>query len=1216
MKILKVQLCNLNSLRGVWTIDFSIGPLAQNGLYAITGPTGAGKTTLLDAITVALYNRVPRHGDKVHEMMSRHTAECYSEVTFEANGGTYRSKWSLRRARGRADGNFQTDKMELADAATGTLLSSHRKTETLEKIQSLTGLDYDQFLRSVLLAQGQFARFLQAKDKERSELLAQMTDTHIFSEISAFVFQKTKDEKTALDTLQAQLGQIVLLSEEALAQIQKEIEANNTRLESIRQAAATQQKALDWWVEEKKLAASEADLAKQGEQQDAAAAEAAPLLQRLALHRQAQPLLPAYDRWKGSHQEKEQLHLSLEAVAKEVGNCILEKERAAAQRDIATQALKDAQHAYEQQKPVLAQVTKLDDTLQLQRQAADTLLNNLQKAKDTAATATHKSKEAANIVNSLQQAQKEEEGWLQEHAGDAQLPAQEATLLQQLTQYDGLQQQQAAQRKRIADNAKAREQTEKNQQALQTQIADNLEQQRLLEAALQTAKANVASLLQGQQPAEIAAQQRKLPGTIARLQQLQLLAAEWQQAQANHTKGSQLTAESEAKVTDLERAISTATEQLQTAEKHKDTLQQLLEKEKTLQLYVAERMALVDGEACPLCGAVHHPFAHTPPPSEIVSITRQLTEQQALIESYRKTQQEKEKERHAALLTLDKYTLRLSELAQTIESKKEAFDQLQQGQPVTHAIDQPEKLTEALQNAQAALRAIDQLWEAYEEAARQQQSAEQALNSSQQQQAILQERVNSITQDLQKLTALAETLQEEAALLNSGVEAAQSALDTVLLPLEAGWPQQPVHEVQQAIRQRAAQYSSRSRDREKYAQEAGLAAQQATHLAQEASRLEAERDTLQQQNDDVVQTLEALQQQREALLGTQSVDDVTTALQQAIQNATNNLETAAHKYREQENNLLTLQTRQSSLEQQQSSISVLLQSHGAALNAQMASAGFAHVDALLQALLSTQQATAFQQIEATLEQQRIALATLRQQHARQKAQHAQLAAPEVSEEALRDTLQQLQTETDQLQQNTGALHQQLSTDAHNRERHAAHWERIALQQQVANRWEQLNSIIGSKEGDKFSRFAQGLTLLYLIQLANGYLHRFNSRYELVKTEGDNLELEICDTWQADMVRPIASLSGGETFLVSLALALGLSALASSRVQIKSLFIDEGFGTLDSETLETALDALENLQAEGNSIGVISHVQAMQERIATQIKIIPVSGGYSRVEVVG
>jgi exonuclease SbcC len=166
----------------------------------------------------------------------------------------------------------------------------------------------------------------------------------------------------------------------------------------------------------------------------------------------------------------------------------------------------------------------------------------------------------------------------------------------------------------------------------------------------------------------------------------------------------------------------------------------------------------------------------------------------------------------------------------------------------------------------------------------------------------------------------------------------------------------------------------------------------------------------------------------------------------------------------------------------------------------------------------------------------------------------------------------------------------------------------------ADDWGYLNALIGSSTGDKFRKFAQGLTLDNLVWLANQQLNRLHGRYLLQRKASDALELEVVDTWQADAVRDTRTLSGGESFLVSLALALALSDLVSHKTRIDSLFLDEGFGTLDSETLDTALDALDALNATGKTIGVISHVEAMKERIPVQIKVKKINGlGYSRLD---
>ena len=197
----------------------------------------------------------------------------------------------------------------------------------------------------------------------------------------------------------------------------------------------------------------------------------------------------------------------------------------------------------------------------------------------------------------------------------------------------------------------------------------------------------------------------------------------------------------------------------------------------------------------------------------------------------------------------------------------------------------------------------------------------------------------------------------------------------------------------------------------------------------------------------------------------------------------------------------------------------------------------------------------------------------------------------------------------------GALEQQVKSDEEAKRRREAGGAALLAAEGEALRWGRLKELIGSADGAKFSRFAQSLTLRQLIGLANEHLQVLAERYRLMAAEGDELDLRIVDLYQASVDRPMESLSGGESFLASLALALGLSELASRHHPIDSLFIDEGFGTLDSETLEVALSALENLRSRGKTIGLISHVELLKERLTTQVRVVRGAGGTSRVEVV-
>ena len=215
MRILNVRLKNLNSLAGEWEIDLT-HPAFADGLFAITGPTGAGKTTVLDAVCLALYGRTPRLARVAksgNEILSRRTGECFAEVTFETASGRYRCHWSQRRAHKSPDGELQNPRHEIADADSGEILES-KVRDVAGLIESATGMDFDRFTRSMMLAQGGFAAFLQAAPDERAPILEQITGTEIYSRISIRVHERQREERDRLSLLRAEAAGIAVLEPE------------------------------------------------------------------------------------------------------------------------------------------------------------------------------------------------------------------------------------------------------------------------------------------------------------------------------------------------------------------------------------------------------------------------------------------------------------------------------------------------------------------------------------------------------------------------------------------------------------------------------------------------------------------------------------------------------------------------------------------------------------------------------------------------------------------------------------------------------------------------------------------------------------------------------------------------------------------------------------------------------------------------------------------
>ena len=214
-----------------------------------------------------------------------------------------------------------------------------------------------------------------------------------------------------------------------------------------------------------------------------------------------------------------------------------------------------------------------------------------------------------------------------------------------------------------------------------------------------------------------------------------------------------------------------------------------------------------------------------------------------------------------------------------------------------------------------------------------------------------------------------------------------------------------------------------------------------------------------------------------------------------------------------------------------------------------------------------------------------------------------------------ETLQALlKQKLNALQESIGSMKKELELNQENSTKHKEKIIALQKKKESFKVWVKLNELVGSSDGGKFKKFAQGITLDQLINLANQHLSLLSSRYTLARNQEKLLDLEVIDAYQGDVIRSVNTLSGGESFIVSLALALGLSELASQKISIDSLFLDEGFGTLDEESLETALNALNLLQSGGKMVGVISHVEALKERIPLQIKVVPRGDGTSYVEI--
>ena len=1155
MKILKLRLKNLNSLKGEWAIDFTQPPFTENSLFAITGPTGAGKSTLLDAICLALYHETPRLksvSKSANDIMTRHTADCLAEVVFEVKGAVYCAFWSQRRARDKPGGELQNPKVELVsiDPATGlgNILSS-QSNDKLKRVAEITGLDFARFTRSMLLAQGGFAAFLNASANDRAELLEELTGTEIYGEISCKVFEQAREHKQQLDQLKARAEGVELLPADKREAMQVEITQWTDELIELQTAHDTAQSHRQWHLNlaqsAQELAASETAR----KEADASLETAAPDLKRLADSEPAQAL-------QASHAAVQQAQTACAETA-----TLLTTLQAQHHRESA------AQYQQHHLTHTLAHRTAVTAQKQLNHTEAE----HQRHAHECTANAQH-----ALLGERLG-------GWRQQfeqcHQFSSRAAAHHAAV-------QALQAEVAQRSGHITDQSALMD------ASLQAQAASS--------AALQTAQAEQTERLGGQPIAALRERWQAAQGEvsawkhIAQLGQQRRELADQQLALATEIGAGEATAKThEAQRLALREQHKTLKEQV--ADKQK-----LLAQERRIQSLDQHRQNLQTGEACPLCGATEHPAIDAYQALDVSATETELEKKQAELEALIASG-------HAVVATLEviktQQAQRLSQrqknaehigqwqgqwataISQVSASPAPTADGWQSAENLAAgqqaATNQLAQLEKNLQTAEAGEHKVQQAQTAANQCAQAWQMAKHQLDLLHQAAQAAQVRHTTLMRDIDATQAEAASLKVS---LQAALDEAGHALPADpkpwLLARETEWKSWQHTQAQMHL------------------------------LAQVITRQQSQRDTAQPQADLWRQRWAGLQ----AAMGNPVVelpepaelaDDAVPAAFAASVHAIERLAKA----------LAALDGRQSQAQDTQARQAAAFEAAAQNWQAALQSSPFADQAAFEAALLPAPERQRIAAMRDTLHSAQQRACALHQAAA---AKHAQLQVQAPTSQ----TLEMLETHLTELKEQRGTHSERigahralLTNDALLRTNQQALFEQISSQTAETDLWQRLDGLIGSAKGDKFRKFAQGLTLDHLLQLANKHLARLHGRYLLRRKSTGELELEIVDAWQGDTARDTRTLSGGEGFLVSLALALALSDLVSNKTAIDSLFLDEGFGSLDGDTLEIALTALDSLNASGKMIGIISHVEAMKERIPAQIRVEKGGGvGHSRLVV--
>lgn len=1012
MKLLSIRIKNINSLKGEHHVDFMASPLAEAGLFAITGPTGAGKSTLLDAITLALFNQIPRVAESqitkkvIQEqglLLTHHTTDGYAEIDYEVKGKRYRSSWSIAYNR---NNNLNERKHELAEIhENGEVanLIEDKISHVAAANESIIGLNYQQFIQSMVLAQGQFAKLLQANKADRSKLLEEITGAKIYRRIGQKTFQKYAFFKGELHNLSLQKKEIKCFTQEERKEKEQEITLLTPQIVLLKKELEELQKAINLKEQiqsaTQKMATINAD-----EQLHVTALKALQIeLQRLRTHQRFAPFQQGYFNWKN--------------LEKSLTN--LKKEQAHNKEKLET--LKEKQAKALQETGVFLKkaisIEHVERELAIFQDEVRDLVEKENAQLETSKQLNTRIEEEVNKLNKLELF----------HFERSQNSLQDLMNLLKLTNEEIA----SAGITSLAELKSKREESERKKLKFSNLISEKRLQERI-ENLLKSIRASIS---------EVDQQQQVITRDLKAI---------------------------EEEIITLQPQLKEATFKL---EKHRQSM--------SLNDY---RAKLVDGEPCPLCGSEEHPLA-----SEF---------QESLIHELEKNHQ---------LLTekLDGLTTKKIKLESDAKNVKANVANYQ----TQLKNDQKElgELTEKISNLLADL-AIDK-----------QLTLNEILAKSDQEDALY-----------QKLHTLADYFSAKALLQD-------------LVKLQETYSEAR-HSYIEISEKRKSKYEGKD------------------VVKDVANR----KENLQKLNSSLVALKEQIEKKQ---------DEITQ-------------------------------------------VSVEIEQYEKATLPKLKEAGVETIHELETKFLDEESANEIRKKEQAIQQGYSQWKGKKETH---EHQLKELKSQDKTPIELTELLKKKETHSADLEKKESDLrknHVLLEEDDKLRLRHSALEKEEAQINKELEVWSVMNQLIGDSTGNKFSNFVQDLTLDQLIDYANIRLDGLSERYQLSKpTQENQKSLLVVDRHLGNTERAVTSLSGGETFKLSLALALGLSDLAAQNIQIESLFIDEGFGTLDPESLDAAISVLEEMQHQNNkSIGIISHVAELKERIGTKIKLVPTGGGYSKIEV--
>lgn len=1211
MRILKVKFKNLNSLTGEWEIDFSSPAFSSSGIFAITGPTGAGKSTILDAICLSLYGRTPRLNKvtkSTNEIMSRQTGECFAETIFETRSGKYKCNWSQRRARKKPDGELQNPRHEISDPDNSNIYDTSLKG-VAEHVATVTGMDFDRFTRSMLLAQGGFAAFLQASPDERSPILEDITGTGIYTRISIMVHERRSEERSKLDLLQAELNGIQLLSEDDENNLKKDLELKNINVIDI-EGRIVKNKQSILWIDGIACLEKEILLIEGLRQElDARISGFQPEKDKLTKALKALELSADYTGLVSLRQVQETDCKNL-GYSRQLAPEIEKRLQVAWNKvDSATCNLEKGKVARKVSLDIIKKVRELDVLIREKDAPIKTVELSVSEIQRNIESLCKKNEENRSLLASTNKKLENIISYQSNNRADESLVENLAGIKEKIETLKSLEDLNKTKKTDSLLAAKKKEDAQ-NFLAAKEGILQKLKKElETLESSSVCIQDKLSLLLAGKELSEWRDEQIYLKDRCKLLENVR----EAILTRSIALNGVEDLNKNQSKLAEekdvLSSFINEFTKEQSVLEREVHLLETQVLLLKKIESFEEARKKLQDNQQCPLCGSLDHPFAagNIPIPDEAV---------QSLEASRHKLMEISTSLSNSQIRDAEIST----EIIQNSSRQKELEDRLKE---INELLSAPDKasfidtsecdLSILVQQAEEELKSkSDIIMEA----------EAQHKKHSDQYRFVEKLRKNFGEAELEFNTALhrkksakdeCDRIQKELSDLSIQTAKLTEEISEVLNPYSI--PAFSINKSDSIIsdmifrRKRWLDSENQKHDLEKNAISLG---QDVLHLIKQIARFESELKEKAELLEVLVFERKALMDKRLDVFEEKDPDREDVRLNQEIEDFEKQLEEAQKTLNSISNEFGSLKTKIDELEKTILARTKELKITEDGFGNRLSKNGFLdEADYIYARLSENDRRSIAEKAELLIKEQSELEARHRNCVSKLESEKLKKLTEESADTLVHDT-SALERISKELQQEIYLIRLRLDSNELQRQKQQERIGYIASQKKECSRWDKLHELIGSSDGKKYRNFVQGLTFEIMVRHANRQLKKMTDRYLLLRDRVQPLELNVIDSYQAGEIRSTKNLSGGESFIVSLALALGLSHMSSKNVRVDSLFLDEGFGTLDEDALDMALETLASLQQDGKLIGVISHVHGLKERISTQIQVLPMTGGRSSI----